>query len=210
MTDRHRIVSRSVEFRSTATESDGRTLEGYASVWNQATEIDSYEGKFVEQVARGAFVKTLAEGRPILQYDHGRDPRTGTCPIGVFKSLQEDPHGLHVVARLFANQTVEPIIEAIREQAITGMSFRFKVLRDEWRDRNGKLVRGDEMYRLLSEPGERGPLQRTIREVQLFECGPVVSPAYSGTSVGVRSLIEANTIPVQVARRRLALHNQDW
>ena len=186
------LCSRSVDFRASGDpgESDGRTLEGYAAVFDQDTEINSWEGRFSERVAKGAFKKTLKERKPIMQYDHGRDTRVGSVPIGVYEELREDDHGLYVSGRVFDNDVVEPVRQAIEAQAITGMSFKFKVTRDEWRDSRNKLVRGDEIMKLLYEPGDRGPLQRTIKEVQLFEAGPVASPAYSQTSVGMRSLEE--------------------
>lgn len=184
------MITRDVEFRLAAKGSennDGRTLEGYAAVFDQDTDINSWEGRFSERIAKGAFKKTLRERKPIMQFNHGRDARTGQVPIGVFEDLREDDHGLYVEGRMLPNDLVEPIRQAIESGAITGMSFTFRVVRDEWRDNKGKQVKGDEIYRLLYEPGERGPLQRTIREVQLFEAGPVVNPAYAGTSVGVRS-----------------------
>lgn len=186
------MITRNCEFRaaSKTSDGDGRTLEGYAAVFNQDTEINSWEGRFTERIAPGAFKKTLRERKPIMQFNHGRDQRTGQVPIGVFTDIREDDHGLPVVARLFDNDLVEPIRQAIEGGAVTGMSFTFNVVRDEWRDNKGKQVKGDEIYRLLYEPGERGPLQRTIKEVRLFEAGPVVSPAYQGTSVGVRSADE--------------------
>jgi HK97 family phage prohead protease len=185
-----RLVSRSVQFRATdaADESgDGRTLEGYAAVFGQATRIDSWEGEFDEEIVRGAFRKTLRERTPVLQFDHGRDWRTGSVPIGALNELREDDEGLFVRARLFDNDVVEPIRQAIDGGAIDGMSFRFKVVRDEWRDADGKAIKADELAQLLWSPGDRGPLRRTIKEVELFELGPVVFPAYEGTSVGVRS-----------------------
>ena len=184
------LCTRSVEFRATENsgDGDGRTLEGYAAVFNQDTEINSWEGHFTERIAKGAFKKTLKERKPVMQFDHGRDARTGSVPIGKFVELREDADGLYVQARLFDNPVVEPVRQAIEGGAIDGMSFKFRVTRDEWRDAKGKLVKGDDILSLLYEPGERGPLQRTIREVQLSECGPVVFPAYAGTSVGVRSL----------------------
>ena len=54
--------------------------------------------------------------------------------------------------------------EAIRDGAISGMSFRFTVRDEEWDGDN-----------------------RTIKEVELHEVGPVVFPAYQATTVGVRS-----------------------
>jgi len=183
-----RLCYRAVEFRAESA-SDGRTLEGYAAVFNEPTRIDSWEGQFDEQIARGAFSKTIDERKPVLQFDHGRDVRTGSVPIGAIEELREDRKGLFVRARLFENDVVEPIRQAIEGEAIDGMSFRFRVTRDEWRDSANKLVKPDELSSLLWQPGDRGPLKRTIREVELYELGPVVFPAYASTTVGVRSLL---------------------
>jgi len=184
------ICLRAVEFRATNDAGDGRTLEGYAAVFDTPTRIQSWEGEFDEEIARGAFRKTLRNRTPVLQFDHGRDMRTGTVPIGAVEELAEDDKGLFVRARLFDNPVVEPIRQAIEGQAIDGMSFRFQVAREQWFDRDGKKVKDDELARLLWEPGDRGPLKRSILEVDpLYEIGPVVFPAYDATSVGVRSLL---------------------
>lgn len=186
------LCTRSVEFRAISEDSeeagDGRTLEGYAAVFNQSTDINSWEGRFSEDISPGAFAKTLSERKPIMQFDHGHDSRVGNVPIGVYTELREDDNGLFVRGRMFDNPVVEPVRQAIEAGAVSGMSFKFKVNRDEWRDAQGNLVRPEELGRLLYEPGDRGPLQRTIKEIQLFEAGPVVTPAYEQTSVGVRSL----------------------
>lgn len=184
------LCVRSVEFRAVDQPAgDGHTLEGYAVVFNTPTEICSWEGDFLEQVAPGAFRKSLKKKMPVLQYDHGRDARTGSVPIGSIEDVHEDDTGLYVLARLYDNPVIEPIRQAIEGGSISGMSFRFEVIRDEWRDRDGKTIKPDELSALLWEAGDRGPLQRTIREVTLHELGPVVFPAYDSTSVGVRSLL---------------------
>jgi len=185
------LCSRSVEFRATdqGVNGDGRTLEGYAAVFDVAARIDSWEGTFDETIVKGAFKRTLNARTPVLQFDHGRDVRTGSVPIGSIQTIREDDHGLFISARLFDNAVVEPIRQAIEGKSITGMSFRFRVVRDEWRDNAGKVVKPDELLDLLWAPGDRGPLQRFIKEVELFEAGPVVFPAYVETSVGVRSLL---------------------
>lgn len=187
--NRHDLCLRAVTFRSSGENGDGRTLEGYAAVFGTPTRIDSWEGGFDEEIARGAFRKTLKARTPVLQFDHGRDARTGSVPIGSMDDIREDDRGLFIRARLFDNAVVEPIRQAIEGGAIDGMSFRFSVIRDEWRDVNGKLVKSDDVGELLWNPGDRGPLKRTIREVDLYEAGPVVFPAYDATTVGVRSLL---------------------
>jgi len=188
------VITRSVEFRAAPKddneENDGRTLEGYAAVFNQDTEINSWEGKFTERIAPGAFKKTLRERKPIMQFNHGRDVRTGAVPIGKFTDIREDDHGLRVTGRLFDNDVVEPIRQAIEGDAVPGMSFSFQVVRDEWRDEKGKVLRGEALRKRLWDG--TGGLSRTIKEVRLFEAGPVITPAYAGTSVGVRDASEAS------------------
>lgn len=166
-----RFCYRAVEFRTDGAAGDGRTLEGYAAVFDTPTRIDSWEGQFDEVIARGAFNRTLNARMPVLQFDHGQDARTGSVPIGAIDAIKEDGRGLFVRARLFDNPVVEPIRQAIEGGAIDGMSFRFRVNDDAWEARRDDVE------------------LRTIREVELFELGPVVFPAYEATTVGVRSML---------------------
>lgn len=168
-------------------EGDGRTLSGYAAVFGQDTEIDSWEGTFTETIRKGAFRKTIRESKPVMQFDHGHHPLIGSIPIGAIEDLREDDDGLYVQARLSENWLIEPVREAIANETVTGMSFRFEVVRDEWRDKAGKVVKPEELMDLLWYPGDRGPLRRELIELKCRELGPVVFPAYAGTSVSVRA-----------------------
>lgn len=192
-----RLCQRSVEFRASEAVGDGRTLEGYAAVFDQPTSIASYAGEFDEVVKRGAFRKTLRERHPVMQFDHGNDKRTGTVPIGAIEDLHEDDDGLFVRARLFDNEVVEPIRQAVEGRAIRGMSFKFEVLRDRWIDGTGKEIKSEDLADLLDDPGDRGPIRREITEVKLYELGPVVFPAYEQTSVGVRSAFDRNQVALR-------------
>jgi HK97 family phage prohead protease len=162
------ICVRSFDFEFD-TRSDGRTLEGYAAVFNTPAKIRDLQGDFEETILPGAFKRSLAERMPILQWDHGKDPRVGTVPIGAIQDLSEDSRGLHVRARLFDNDVVEPVRQAIEAQAVRGMSFRFGVPEggDEWPTRD----------------------QRNVRDADVHELGPVAFPAYDATSVSVRSML---------------------
>ncbi len=164
------LLTRAVTFETRVTDDDGFTLEGYAAVFDTPTRIDSWEGRFDEQIQRGAFKRTLGERMPVMQFDHGHDIATGSVPIAAIEKISEDSRGLFVRARMFDNPRVEPIRQAIAGGAIDGMSFRFRVTREEWDETAETPV-------------------RTIREADLFELGPVVFPAYAATSVGVRSLL---------------------
>ncbi len=181
---------------------DGLTLEGYAAMFGEPTMIDSWEGCFYEQIRQGAFKKSIRERMPVMQFDHGRHPLIGSLPIAAIQELAEDEYGLPVKARISDNWLMQPVRDAIAEGSVTGMSFRFSVVREEWRDVNDKMVRPDEVDHLLWSPGDRGPLTRTLIEVKLHELGPVVFPAYDGTSVGMRAQALAGTIRSDGALRR--------
>ncbi|MGW4883369.1 HK97 family phage prohead protease [Streptomyces murinus] len=186
-----RELLRSVPFQmvrdDAADENDGWTLTGYAVTFGQETEIDSWEGRFFEKVRQGAFRKTFREQTPVCQFDHGRHPLIGSIPIGAFRELYEDDQGVFVNNRITNNWLMQPIRDAIAEGSITGMSFRFEVVREQWTDAQGKTVRPEEVAELLWNPGDRGPLHRELIEVKCRELGPVVFPAYVGTSVSVRA-----------------------
>jgi len=194
-------LERSVPFLiradESASEGDGLTLTGHAAVFNQETVIDSWEGSFVESISPGAFRKTVRERTPVLQFDHGRHPLVGSIPIGSIETLREDEEGLFVEGRLADNWLIQPVREAIENRSIKGMSFRFDVIREKWEDNAGKEIKDpDELRRLLwgYEGDDRLPLKRTLKELRVHELGPVVFPAYTGTSVDVRSREIAQTV----------------
>lgn len=194
--DLYRICVRSTQFRATTDGgvTDGRTLEGYAAVFDEPTQIDSWEGEFEEVIKPGSFRRTLRSRRPVMQFDHGNDKRVGTAPIGSIQDIREDDEGLFVRARLFDTERVEDIRQAIESRAIRGMSFKFEVLDDRWVDRDGNQLTAAERADLL-EDGEL--VRREITEVKLYELGPVVFPAYDQTSVGVRSQFDPNQLAVR-------------
>lgn len=190
---------RAGETASDGEAGDGLTMDGFAAVFNRETLIDSWEGRFWEQVAPGSMKKTFREMTPKVQFDHGTHPMIGSVPIAAVRTVEEatDPvlapdGGAHIVARLFDNWLVEPVRDAIDSGAVNGMSFRFSVVKEEWRDPDGKLLRDpqqiqEELFRSWWEDlPEDELLHRNLRELRVPELGPVVWPAYAETTVGVR------------------------
>jgi HK97 family phage prohead protease len=167
-----RVCVRAFDFELRSAGGDGRTLEGYAAVFGSPARIHDLKGPFEETIRAGAFTRSLSERTPVLQFEHGRDPRVGAVPIGAIDDLGEDKRGLFVRAKLFDNPVVEPVRQAIAGKAIKGMSFRFDV--PEGGDAWGRNDSGD---------------TREIRDANVHELGPVVFPAYDATTVGVRSLL---------------------
>jgi len=165
------VRSADFELLRTSEDGDGLTMEGYAAVFNAPTEINSWEGNFLETIRQGAFKKTLQGRTPVLMFNHGQHPLIGDMPLGKITRANEDDHGVFVQARLSNNWLIEPVRDAIRDGGIQGMSFRFSVVRDEW----VKPKRGGDLP------------QRFISELRAMELGPVVFPAYPQTEVSVRS-----------------------
>ena len=163
------------------TDPDARTMVGYPVVYDAWTEIESFwEGTFLERIDPAAANKTIADkgSRIVPFFDHGFDPEIGYKPIGTTLSLTPDEEGLWAEAALLRAdiyQPVDAIVELIRTGGLFGQSFRFRVLHDEWMDEPDP-----------SEVNPRGIPERTIREMEMFEYGPVTWPAYSATTVGLR------------------------
>jgi len=155
-----------------APDGDGLTIAGYVAKFNERTQISDFLGDYVEQIKPGAFARTLADraGKVKMQFNHGHDATFGTLPIGVWTSLREDRKGLWAEGRIHDNWHTLPIRAAIESGALDGMSFRFKTIAEEWR----------------AAKDDQSLDERLLTEVALFEAGPVVNPAYEGTTVGVR------------------------
>lgn len=166
------VCLRSFEFEHRSTSDDGRTLEGYAAVFDSPTAVRDSEGPFEETIRRGAFERSLAKRTPILQWDHGRDPAVGTAPIGDIEDVREDDHGLYVRAKLYDHPSTERVRLAIKGQSVKGMSFRFTVPDggEHWDKRDGVD-------------------RREIRAADIAELGPVAFPAYDATTVSIRTFL---------------------
>lgn len=152
-------------------DDDGRTLVGYAAVFDRWTEITGWEGHFRERIQKGAFKRTLNNNGPHIKvlFNHGMDPQIGSKPLGKPRTMQEDKRGLFVEVPLDETSYNNDIIASLRSGALDGMSFRMSVIREEW----------DKLDEELPE--------RTIQEIRLYEFGPVTFPAYEATTAGVRA-----------------------
>lgn len=152
------------------TRADGSktTVSGYAAIFGEEADIG---GWFTEVIARGAFTKTLltADVRAYFAHDTGRV--LGRISAGTLR-LKEDDKGLAVEIDLPDTSDGRDVRTLIDRGDITGMSFGFLVLRQEW----------DETI---------DPPKRTVLEIELREVSIVSEPAYDGTSVALRSLDEA-------------------
>ena len=161
-------ITRQLHF-DVAPNDDGLTLDGYGAVFNEWTTIADQFGEFRERIAPGAFKRTLGMRMPVLQFDHGAHPLIGSIPLGRITSISEDDHGLRVKARLSDNWLVQPVRDAIRDGATSGISFRFRIVDATW----GRAHAGNE--------------ERPSRAGQLHDVATLQLPAYEQTSVSVRT-----------------------
>jgi len=172
-----------VEIRS---DGDGKppTMFGHFAVFNTWTEIDSmWEGNFMESLAPGAFRKSFRpenrDGIKVL-FQHGMDPQIGDKPLGRHTDLREDEVGAYYEVPLLDARYVREDIQPGLEADLYGASFRFRVMREDIQKEPKP-----------SDSNPKGLPERTIREVELFEFGPVTFPAYPDASAGVRSMTDA-------------------
>jgi HK97 family phage prohead protease len=153
---------------------------GHFAVFNEWTRIDSwFEGEFMERIAPGAFAKTFAENRDAMRvtFNHGEDPALGDKVLGNIAELSEDDVGAYYEVPLFPS--VDPLLREGLAAGAYGASFRFRVMKEE----------------LVNEPkpsaaNQLGLPERTIKEAQVMEFGPVTFPAYQAATAGVRSLTD--------------------
>ena len=156
-----------LEVRSTGElRSNGKTLSGYAAIFNSETDL----GSFVEVIRNGAFRKSLEGGANIRAlYHHQGDALLGTTRGGTLK-LREDAKGLAFDLALPDTTHGRDLAILVDRGDVAGCSFGFKV-------RDG---------------GERWELRgaQTVRElldVELYEITLTANPAYPDTSVAMRN-----------------------
>lgn len=179
----------------TASDANVRKLVGHASVFNSASED---LGGFTEIIAPGAFKDAIPRSDIRSLFNHDPNYVLGRMKAGTL-SVSEDNVGLYTETTPPDCQWARDLMVSIDRGDIDQMSFAFRVAKggDEW-------VLTDET------------VTRTISKFEeLMDVSPVTYPAYTDTSVAVRSrdswkkehtLIQIpTTIQRDLRRRRLRL-----
>lgn len=161
----------------------GLSFSGYAARFGRPSEPLPWR----ETIRPGAFAKSLSERRDVkLLHDHQSGIVLGSRRAGTME-VEEDDRGLPVRAELPDNEWGRPVRDALARRDISGMSFGFQTIRDEW---NADYT------------------ERELVEVRLFEVSIVAFPAYPSTSATVRRLADAigldDGAPLLAAFRALA------
>lgn len=160
-------------------ETSGSRFVGHAAVFNTRTAIGNpLKWGFYEQIAPGAFTKTLAEGDARFLIDHNTTLVVSRVSAGSLR-LSQDDVGLAVDADLDLRLSyVSDLVVNVDIDNVTGMSFGFYVVKDQWDTEEVELSDGNTAEVEV----------RTILEVQLLEVSAVTFPAYEETDAGLRAL----------------------
>jgi HK97 family phage prohead protease len=152
---------------NTPVESDGKAFTGYAVRWYDGTPGTEYQLKpgLVERVRRGAFTKTLSDGHDVRAlYHHKNEDILGRTSAGTLH-LAEDDKGLRFRIPFDADDPDHMRMRAkIKNQSVTGCSFGFRPIKSEY-----------------------SPGVVELAEVYLGEISLISDPAYTSTSVDLRS-----------------------
>lgn len=151
-------------------EGEAPVLEGYAAVFDTATQIGPDTWGFLEEFAKGAFAETIADDDIRALFNHDENQVLGRNAAKTL-SLIEDARGLKVEITPPDTAVGRDVTTLVKRGDVSGMSISFRMQKEEW-----------------EEPDGPGVLpHRTIRKAQLFDVGPVTFPAYPTTSVAARS-----------------------
>lgn len=160
----------------------GRTLEGYAAVFNTRAKISDFD----EIIQAGAFAATLADATDKLALvDHAPTQLLGRTRNKSL-DLSEDTRGLHFRIQLPKTTLADDMLALAEAGSLGGASFGFRATKDVW-------TRGATML-------------RTLHSVALAEISIVHAfPAYPQTSVSARALGHVADTPLTRRIRLLEL-----
>lgn len=152
-------------------EPDGKTVTGYAAVFNALSEE---MWGFRERIDPAAFEGTdMSDTRAL--FNHDPNMLLARTSSGTLK-LEIDDKGLRYSFELPDTTAGRDLGELLRRGDVTQSSFGFTISDDEWEERT-------------DENGEVEEVTRVIKKVKrLYDVSPVTYPAYPDTSVALRSL----------------------
>lgn len=152
-------------------DGEGKILYGIGVPYDMESRlIDEDHKEFVEYIRKGAFDDTLRDdsAEVMMLYSHDWDAPLARRTAGNLK-LTDGERGINYEAFPPDTTRAQDLLKDIRAGNIQGTSFGFIAKEDNWyRDENGRLV-------------------REVLKGILYEISPVVSPAYTDTTIASRS-----------------------
>lgn len=160
--------TRAIGFEGRAELGEDKRIRGYAIVFNVLSQD---LGGFKERILPSAVDRTLREGLDVFAYaDHDSGKVLGRTRAGTLR-LQKDSHGLQVEITPPSTTLAKDLMVLIKRGDVTGMSFRFRALDDQWHMEDGLPI-------------------REVSDMIIGEVSVLSEPAYLDTSVAVRSMQE--------------------
>lgn len=168
-TNERRTFKGTVEVRA---EGEQAVAVGYAARFDA---LSQNLGGFVERIDPKAFNQTVTQADVRALFNHDANYVLGRSSAGTLR-MGVDDEGLRYEIDLPATATGRDLAVLLKRGDISGSSFGFRVLDDEW-----------------GETDEGYPL-RTLKAVALRDVGPVTFPAYTAAESALRSLAEARNL----------------
>lgn len=184
-----RYIPDAIELRGS--RGSGATLIGHASVFDTPYELYG----FSEQVARGAFTRTIAEPHGVAAlWNHDPSIVLGRDKSGTLR-LEEDGTGLRYEISMPDTQQARDLYALIERGDVYQSSFAFEVMP------------GGETWQ---EPdGEHDMPLRTLTDLRLWDVSPVTYPASPATDVDVARALRSYAESLGVEQTRLAAYFAD-
>lgn len=149
------VVREEREFRLENAEYDGRTIRGYAAVYNVDSE---WMGGFYEQISAGAF-DSVMENDVRAYFNHDENYLLGRVSSGTLR-ISTDKKGLFYEVDLPNTTYANDLIELMKRGDVNQSSFAFLIEKDRWEQRDGVT------YRIIEKVS------------RLLDVSPVAQPAY--------------------------------
>lgn len=149
------VVREEREFRLESAEYDGRTIRGYAAVYNVDSE---WMGGFYEQISAGAFDNVM-ENDVRAYFNHDENYLLGRVSSGTLR-ISTDKKGLFYEVDLPNTTYANDLIELMKRGDVNQSSFAFLIEKDRWEQRDGVT------YRIIEKVS------------RLLDVSPVAQPAY--------------------------------
>ncbi len=179
MKSQQREIRISVNAQVRAKDDGKLGIEGYGAVFNEIYD----NGWFKETIKPGAFSRALRESQDVrCLMNHDANLVLGRSKSATLE-LKEDQKGLHFSCDLPDTQAARDLHQLVKRGDVDQCSFSFRAMAQTWRDEK--------------DADGHWTTTRELTDVDLYDVGPVTFPAYTGTSVGVRSLFPEG-VPAEV------------
>ena len=164
------VVKEQREFRMENAEYEGKTVRGYAAVYNSDSE---WMGGFYEQIATGAFDDVL-DNDVRAYFNHDENLLLGRVSSGTLR-IGTDKRGLFYEVDLPNTTYANDLAELMKRGDVNQSSFAFLIEKDRWEQRDGVT------YRIIEKVS------------RLLDVSPVSQPAYPDATSELKRELETET-----------------